>query len=166
MRLMVWICLSVNNVLVIIATSILRSVHKPIIDSVLLHIDLVFTRTYFNIGLWLLFCCRVGLYSGSEFKYLFISQLEIDFWDLSILYDFIDLFQISSSSVVIDIRWLSNPDENRWQREVVVHIELIYGWISICVLSVKTYMHESMNIILRMNQGCMERSNQYLHNGI
>ena len=96
---MVWVCLAVNHVSVIISISILRSVHNPIIYSVLIHIDLAFRRPDFNIMLWLLFCCRVGLYSGSEFKSWFTSQLEIDFWVLSILYDFKDLFQISSSSV-------------------------------------------------------------------
>ena len=95
---MVWVYLVVNYVSVIIATSILRSVHTPMINSVLLHIYLAFTRTYFNIGVWLLICCIVGLYSGSEIKAWFIRQLEIDFWVMSILYGFKDLFQISSSS--------------------------------------------------------------------
>ena len=38
---MVWVCLVVYHVSVIIATSILRSVHTPMTDSVLLHIDLI-----------------------------------------------------------------------------------------------------------------------------
>ena len=140
-RLMVWVCLAVNHVTVIIATSILRSVHKSMIDSVLLHIDLAFTGTD-NIGLWLLFCYRVGLYRMSAFKSWFISQLEIDFGfclSTSKTYSKFQIHQLMVYKVL-----LSNVDENHWQREIVVHSELIYGWICICVLSVRTYMHESM----------------------
>ena len=82
------------------------------IDSVLLHTDLAFTRTDFNIGLWLLFCCRVGLYSGSEIKSRFISRLEIELWVVSILYDFKDLFQFQIHQLMVYRVLLSNQDDN------------------------------------------------------
>ena len=52
-HLIVW--LVVNHVSVIIVTSILRPVHKPIIDSVLFHTDLAFTFSGFDIRVCLLY---------------------------------------------------------------------------------------------------------------